>query len=219
MEGRAVLPAQAGAPEISGALRTATASDEEPAGPDDESPELALPAMDNVDADVAGSDVEPRGAGEFDPPTGDYWMPVPESAYADLDSAGYGCPSRTDRDRAVESEPTAVVPTWPPARPFDRIELPRTWSDGSGRKPRALREATGRRWDEADRNVSRRRGPHPDEEAADRYWDQLDRDGRDGWRRNHGPEDERLALRAVEPPRRPRPRPNPTVYVSRHAAE
>lgn len=174
----AVLPAQAGAPEISGAHR--------------------LPPV--VDHDEEGEPVVDTGS---EPPTGDYWMPVPESAYADLGSAGYDWPARDVRDRVVESEPTAVVPTWPPARPFDRIELPRTWSDGpSGR---TLREADRRRAHQAD--------------DAGRHWEQLDLDGRDGWRRNSALDEEHLTLLDGETRRRRRPRPGPTVYVSRHAAE
>jgi hypothetical protein len=199
------------------------------AGPEFAEPEFGEPDLpeadhDNVDQDLAASDVEARRDERSHWPTGDYWMPIPESAYADLEAPGCnwpvrgdrGWPIRPNRDPALESEPTAVVPTWPPARPFDRIELPRTWSEGPGR--RALPDSTVRRWDEADRNGGRR-GHQPNDEVADRYWDELDRDGRDGWRRNSGPEDGHLALRAAEPRRRPRPRPNPTIYVSRHAAE
>lgn len=72
-------------------------------------------------------------------PTGDYWKPVPDAAYVD-DSSAYGWPVPVERLPAApaypapdyaaieESEPTAVVPQWPPARPYDRIEVPRTWS-------------------------------------------------------------------------------------------
>jgi hypothetical protein len=174
-----VLPAQAGAPEISGAHRLPSAVDLD----QDE------PVVDTGRDDETGL------------PTGDYWMPVPESAYADLGSAGYDWPARDVRDRVVESEPTAVVPTWPPARPFDRIELPRTWSEGpSGR---TLQEANWR----------------PHQADAGRHWEQLDLDGRDGWPRDSALDEEHLTLRDGEPPRRCRPRPGPTVYVSRHAAE
>jgi hypothetical protein len=182
--------------------------------------------MDDLDAEASSPAAKPRSDEEFDLPTGDYWMPVPESAYADLDAPGYGWRARGTRDPHVESEPTAVVPTWPPARPFDRIELPRTWSEGSSRRTSA------RRLDDIDRNESRPRRYPINDEVADQYWDQQDRDGRDGWRRRNsgpheerltlraaGPDEERLTLRAAERPRRPRPRPNPTVYVSRHAAE
>ena len=72
-------------------------------------------------------------------PTGDYWKPVPHGAYTE-DSSAYGWPVPVERlpaargypapgDGAIEeSEPTAVVPQWPPARSSDRIDLPRTWS-------------------------------------------------------------------------------------------
>ena len=173
--GPAVLPAQGSAPEISGAHLMSEADESEGERPEEDAPET----------------------------TGDYWMPVPESAYAELDSGDYDWPARNVGKRAVESEPTAVVPTWPPARPFDRIELPRTWSEGP----------SGRRWDEANRNLVNRRRRHQADEVAGRPWEQLDRDGGDGWRRRNGSEEEHLTLR------RPQPRPNPTVYVSRHAAE
>jgi hypothetical protein len=212
-----VLPAQPGAPEISGAHFTAATPSEQvslseapslsgvtgadrdrdherpglasigladedyvepeedvsPAHPvtnDVDVSAAAVSDMDDLDAEASIPVAKPRSDEEFCLPTGDYWMPVPESAYADLDAPDYGWRARGNRDPHVESEPTAVVPTWPPARPFDRIELPRTCSEGS----------------------SRRAG---------------------------GPDEERLTLRAAERPRRPRPRPNPTVYVSRHAAE
>jgi hypothetical protein len=97
-----------------------------------------------------------------------------------------------DQDPAGESEPTAVVPTWPPARPFDRVEPPRT----SPEEPRA------------------RAGRHQAGDVAGQHWKQLDRDGRDGWRRGHGSDEgEDPALR------RPQPRPDPAGYVSRHAAD
>jgi len=195
-------------------------ADEDPVGPEEDL-RPSHPVVDSVNrSDVNEPSVpvlEPRGDKRSDPPTGDYWMPVPESAYADLDPAGYGWPGHGDRDPVVESEPTAVVPTWPPARPFDRIELPRSWSEGPG--GRTLGEPTSLRWNEADRNGIRRRGYEANDEVSDRHRDQLDRDGRHGWQRNSGPEEEHLALRTAEPRRRPRPRPNPTVYVSRHAAE
>ena len=186
-------------------------ADEESTGSDEDEfqqfDESADPVLDHVDADAI-----PSGrAEEPDPPTGDYWMPVPHSAYADLDSAGYALPVRDGRDPAAESEPTAIVPLWPPARPSDRIGMPRNWSEGPRLNRRTLRETAGRRQHRAD--------------DAGGHWDQLDRNGRDSWWRHSGPEDERLALPGAQPRRRPRPRPNPaaearsTVYVSRHAAE
>lgn len=207
------LPAQPGAPDISGAhlasvvpalnSRRGRRRGRQAAPDDDERAGLA--SIGFADEDPERSEAPQESHVDTEPPAGDYWMPVPESAYADLDSADHDEPVRTDRARDVESEPTAVVPTWPPARPFDRIELPRIWSDGPGVNQRALRDGTG--W-----NASRGRMQHTDE-------DRLDWDGRDGWRRDHGPEDDRVTLHGVEPRRRPRPRPNPTVYVSRHAAE
>jgi hypothetical protein len=240
----ALLPAQASAPDISGAHLASTTAPEAAgrirrhgrggraglAGPDvqqDEDERAGLASIgladeeapESAEDDVHEYDEPPeqdgpedvddadsaagRSGGESDPPTGDYWMPVPESAYADLDR----WPVRGDRDPAG-SQPTAIVPVWPPARPFDRIELPRTWSEGAGPNPRPLRETAGR-------------GRQVNEEVVVRHWEQLDWDGRDGWRRSSGPEDHPDAA----PRRRPRPRPNPaaearsTVYVSRHAAE
>ncbi|MEV4636254.1 hypothetical protein AB0J80_02780 [Actinoplanes sp. NPDC049548] len=64
-----------------------------------------------------------------EPASGDYWTPVPD--------AGYGWPVPVERIPAVppsgaepevESEPTALVPQWPPVRPDDRIGAPRSWS-------------------------------------------------------------------------------------------
>jgi hypothetical protein len=141
------------------------------------------------DVDVVDRGVRLRYRTEPDMPTGNYWMPVPETAYANLHDPRYGWP-RSDGDPVGESEPTAVVPLWPPARPSDRIELPRTWSYDS----------------------------HVDRDAVER-WLRADRDGRAGWGGGNNPAEH------AEPRQRPRPRPNPaaemrsTVYVSRHAAE
>ncbi|UQU65619.1 hypothetical protein COUCH_04655 [Couchioplanes caeruleus] len=70
-----------------------------------------------------------------EPVTGDYWTPIPD--------AGYGWPVPVERIPAVppyppasgfdplpeeESEPTAVVPQWPPVRPDDHVGSPRAWS-------------------------------------------------------------------------------------------
>ncbi|OJF09640.1 hypothetical protein EDD30_4865 [Couchioplanes caeruleus] len=69
-----------------------------------------------------------------EPVSGDYWTPVPD--------AGYGWPVPVERipqvppapggdpDPEVESEPTALVPQWPPTRPDDRIGVPRPWRGG-----------------------------------------------------------------------------------------
>ena len=98
-----------------------------------------------------------------------------------------------DHDRTGESEPTAVVPTWPPARPFDRVEPPRT----SPEEPRA------------------RAGRHHAGEVADRHWAAA-RPGRP--RRLAA----RSRIRRRGRTRRcagRQPRPNPAGYVSRHAAE
>ncbi|MFI7597168.1 hypothetical protein [Actinoplanes sp. NPDC049681] len=98
------------------------------------------------------------------PASGDYWTPVPD--------AGYGWPVPVERIPAappyppssgfdpvpeVESEPTAVVPQWPPARPDDRIGVPRAWSgdDARGEFPprrRRLEQAAAEDWAADDAN-------------------------------------------------------------------
>jgi hypothetical protein len=93
--------------------------------------------------DERGGEPEPRGwwgpdRAAPEVPTGDYWTPIPESGYADLDAPDDGGTVRaavpSGRAWAGESEPTAVVPVWPPAHPADRIELPRTWSGSENRR-------------------------------------------------------------------------------------
>jgi hypothetical protein len=125
--------------------------------------------------------IRPRYADQPDSAAGDYWTPVPDSTYTDLDGSDYGWPVPVERLPAVPSyppasgfdvepiegaEPTAVVPQWPPAQPSGRIELPRAWSAAAG-------------------PVNRR----PLDALSARRWAEADDDGRDGWRRNHGPED------------------------------
>jgi hypothetical protein len=125
--------------------------------------------------------IRPQYTGRPDSPAGDYWTPVPESTYTGLDASDYGWPVPVDRLPAVpsyppasgfdmepleEAEPTAVVPQWPPAKPSSRIELPRAWSATTG--PVNLR---------------------PLDAVSVRRWAEADDDGRDGWRRNHGPAD------------------------------
>ena len=97
-------------------------------------PHDALPLGDRVDGWVRPQYGIPDG------PSGDYWKPVP-SDYTE-DSSAYGWPVPVERLPAApaypapaegfgpieESEPTALVPQWPPARPSDRLDMPRTWS-------------------------------------------------------------------------------------------
>ncbi|PRY28331.1 hypothetical protein [Pseudosporangium ferrugineum] len=93
-----------------------------------------------------------------EPVSGDYWTPVPD--------AGYGWPVPVERipevppyasaegfDPAPESEPTAVVPQWPPARPDARIGTPRAGSPDNDHP-----DAGTRRDDEARRGDVARRG-------------------------------------------------------------
>jgi hypothetical protein len=153
--------------------------------------------------------IRPQYADQPNSPAGDYWTPAPDSAYADLDSAGYGWPVPIERLPAVpwyppasgfdvdpieEAEPTAVVPQWPPAQPSNRIELPRAWSATGPMNRRPLDSVTARRWAEADDDGRdgwrRNRGPEEGGDGDDprrNRGPQSDDDG-DDWRRNHGPE-------------------------------
>jgi hypothetical protein len=137
------------------------------------------PAGDSRHADRVEGWVRPRY--DRDIRSGDYWTPIPESDYAELDSSGYGWPVPVERLRAVprdderaahteraeDAEPTAVVPQWPPAKPSARIELPRTWSRTDAPSRRRLRD---------DDLINDRSEPIDS-------WVQADRDGRDGWQR------------------------------------
>jgi hypothetical protein len=84
------------------------------------------------------------------PPSGEYWTPVPlEGLGLDLpeddpepSARGYGWPTPVERLPAVPdyepatgfdlapvaTEPTELVPTWPPLPDDRRIQLPRTWA-------------------------------------------------------------------------------------------
>ena len=90
--------------------------------------------------------VRPQYQDEPEPAAGEYWTPVPAGSY----ETEYGWPTPVERlpevppyppatgfdvPVAVEAEPTAAVPLWPPARPDDRIELPRSWSHRSETGP------------------------------------------------------------------------------------
>lgn len=65
---------------------------------------------------------------EPEPISGEYWMPVPAGSY----DPEYGWPvpeqGRPEAAPGEEPEP-AVVPPWPPARPDDRVEAPRSASE------------------------------------------------------------------------------------------
>jgi hypothetical protein len=148
---------------------------------DEHEEEDELEAADRRGSNRVDDWVRPQYADEPEVPAGDYWTPVPESTYRELDGgpgADYGWPVPVERLRAVpsggydddpveEAEPTRVVPQWPPAQPSDRVELPRAWSDTDGPMNRRPLDA-----------VSAQR------------WSTADDDGRDGWRRNHGPADD-----------------------------
>ena len=89
--------------------------------------------------------IRPQYEDEPEAVAGEYWTPVPVGSY----ETEYGWPTPVERIPEVppyppvigfdvpveaEAEPTKPVPQWPPARPDDRIELPRSWSqrDKSG---------------------------------------------------------------------------------------
>lgn len=83
--------------------------------------------------------IRPQYEDEPEAVAGEYWTPVPAGSY----ETEYGWPTPVERipevppyptavgfdaPVAVEAEPTKPVPQWPPPRPDDRIELPRSWS-------------------------------------------------------------------------------------------
>ena len=83
--------------------------------------------------------IRPQYEDEPEAVAGEYWTPVPVDSY----ETEYGWPTPVERipevppyppaagfdaPVAVEAEPTKPVPQWPPPRPDDRIELPRSWS-------------------------------------------------------------------------------------------
>jgi len=170
-------------------------------------------------------------------PGGEYWTPVPESSYAD---AGYGWPVPVERLSPVpsypphsgfdpepvdEPEPTAVVPQWPPAKPSERTDPLRTWTDRNTKSPRV---EAALNWVARDRTPAVRDEAALDWVARDRNPDGRSRRGATMIdRRPPGGSAETEMLPAVNetaPRRRPRPRPSPpdqqsTVYRSRHAAE
>jgi len=154
---------------------------------------------------------------------------VPESSYAD---AGYGWPVPVERlpevppypprfefdvePYAAESEPTAVVPQWPPAQPSGRIELPRSWAardrkdagpdaDGPGAPGPARRPVMVQRPSRSERRRA------ADATATLPAIEEHDAEPATG----AAPRNDRRP--------RPRPRPSPpersTVYRSRHAAD
>ena len=150
----------------------------------------------------------------IEPPSGEYWTPIPmddmgfDMAEDDPEpsSKGYGWPIPVERLPAVPdyepatgfdlapvaTEPTEVVPVWPPVSEDRRIRLPRSWSS---------------------RN----------EKPADNRF--LEPDPAPRRHKTHDDADQRFRAPTGEPERRrprPRPRPGPgpdNVYVSRHAAD
>ncbi|GIF06390.1 hypothetical protein [Actinoplanes siamensis] len=146
------------------------------------------------------------------PPSGDYWTPVPDDLYADPEPSarGYGWPVPVERLPAVPdyepatgfdltpvqaAEPTTLMPAWTPPEDEQRIRLPRSW---------AMRDARGRSLERTANGSAGREEPS---------WNDPSRRGRRAAdaeaRRERG---------------RPRPRPRPAAveadssYVSRHAA-
>ncbi|MEU8610449.1 hypothetical protein AB0C29_20920, partial [Actinoplanes sp. NPDC048791] len=90
-----------------------------------------------------------------EPVAGEYWTPAPVASY----EAEYGWPTPVERlpevppyppssgfdvPVEIETEPTRPVLQWPPARPDDRIELPRSWSHRGGETGPAFRTAVDR---------------------------------------------------------------------------
>ncbi|WP_433722151.1 hypothetical protein ACQP2Y_42880 [Actinoplanes sp. CA-051413] len=90
-----------------------------------------------------------------EPVAGEYWTPAPVGSY----EAEYGWPTPVERlpevppyppssgfdvPVEIETEPTRPVLQWPPARPDDRIELPRSWSHRGGETGPAFRTAVDR---------------------------------------------------------------------------
>jgi hypothetical protein len=128
------------------------------------------------------------------PVSGEYWTPVPERTYTD---GGYGWPVPVERLPAVPpqppssgfdvepgNEPTALVPTWPPAAPPDRNEASRSWpvtNDATaGRQaPDQVRKAEAKpntvdrdkvaRWADLDRDRAVPAWPTPPTRPADAH--------------------------------------------------
>ncbi|MEU8229484.1 hypothetical protein AB0C12_07740 [Actinoplanes sp. NPDC048967] len=90
-----------------------------------------------------------------EPVAGEYWTPAPVGSY----EAEYGWPTPVERlpevppyppssgfdvPVEIETEPTRPVLQWPPARPDDRIELPRSRSHRGGETGPAFRTAVDR---------------------------------------------------------------------------
>ncbi|WP_133874434.1 hypothetical protein [Paractinoplanes brasiliensis] len=160
-----------------------------------------------------------------EPPSGEYWTPIPVGLEPDPEPSakGYGWPMAVERLPAagdyepptgydlVEHEPTEVVSAVPPARKrrdrapvgdrANRIRLPRNWPARDDK----YQEPAAREWRVENDSPPRRR--------------RVD-------------STQRFAAVTDDPPavsrRRPRPRPRPsaepsdrstTMYVSRHAAE
>ncbi|WP_212994265.1 hypothetical protein [Actinoplanes auranticolor] len=99
--------------------------------------------------------IRPEYPDEPEAVAGEYWTPVPEGSY----ETEYGWPTPVERlpevppyppssgfdvPAEIEAEPTRPVPQWPPARPDDRIELPRSWSHRGGETGPAFRTAVDR---------------------------------------------------------------------------
>jgi hypothetical protein len=95
-------------------------------------------------------------------PAGDYWTPVPDGLYADPEpsASGYGWPVPVERLPPVPdyepatgfdltpveaSEPTTLVPTWPPAGEDRRIRLPRSWAKQDDKADEVPRHGRGDR--------------------------------------------------------------------------
>ena len=170
-----------------------------------------------------------------EPPSGEYWTPIPGGRETDPEPSarGYGWPVPVERLPAVppyepatgfdltpiESEPTEFVPAWPRVaedRP-GRIRLPRSWA---ARDERRLGT-------EGPENTRDRVGPRYRDRLLPSAATELIPPVRDSTQLFAALDDEPPPARPAGQRRRPRPRPRPgtpadgstAVYVSRHAAE
>ena len=100
--------------------------------------------------------LDPRPAGSYET---EYGWPTPVERLPEVPP--YPPASGFDVPAEVEAEPTRLVPQWPPARPDDRIELPRSWSHRGETGPafRTAVERTLRRRTSRPRVSHRRTGP------------------------------------------------------------
>jgi hypothetical protein len=201
---------------------------EEVAASDDEMVRVGLPRVDRSDrgyGDRVDGWVRPEYRSMVDePPSGEYWTPIPVDLDLDPEPSakGYGWPRPVERLPAVPpyepatgfdltpvpAEPTEVVPVWPPInddRP-GRIRLPRSWATRNEKYPGEERpseaEAGAGETVPLTERRARRPRPRPRPDAKSDRSARADRTARS----------DRGADRTAGADRS-------TVYVSRHAAE